>query len=98
MATRVSPRSTVTSTCFLKVKILIGRSAALPLRLRRLARLRVDGVQRPRARKVASIDEPPKLKSGAVTPVMGMIPTFIPMFTKSWNSSITAMPPAISAP
>ena len=43
-----------------------------------------------------SIDEPPKLKSGAVTPVMGMIPTFIPMFTKSWNSSIIAMPPAIS--
>jgi hypothetical protein len=29
---------------------------------------------------------------------MGMIPTFIPMFTKSWNSSITVMPPAISAP
>ena len=45
-----------------------------------------------------SIDEPPKLRSGAVTPVMGMIPTFIPMFTKSWNSSITVMPPAISAP
>ena len=29
---------------------------------------------------------------------MGMIPTFIPTFTKSWNSSITVMPPASNAP
>ena len=29
---------------------------------------------------------------------MGMIPTVIPTFTKTWNSSITVMPPAISAP
>ena len=47
---------------------------------------------------MASIDDPPKLMSGAVTPVIGMIPTFIPTFTKSWNSSITVMPPASSAP
>ena len=53
---------------------------------------------RPRPRKVASIDEPPKLKSGAVTPVIGAMPTFIPTLTKSWNSSITVKPPAISAP
>ena len=53
---------------------------------------------RPMARNVTSIDEPPKLRSGAGTPVIGMIPTVIPMFTKIWKSSITVMPPAISAP
>ena len=50
------------------------------------------------ARNVTSIDEPPKLRSGAGTPVIGMIPTVIPTFTKTWNSSIIVMPPAISAP
>ena len=44
MATRVSPRSTVTSTCFLKM-IPHWKTEALPLRCGRLARLRVDGVQ-----------------------------------------------------
>ena len=44
---------------------------------------------------VTSIDEPPKLKSGAGTPVMGMIPTVIPTLTKIWKSSISVMPPAI---
>jgi len=39
--------------------------------------------KRPRAKKVESMEDPPKLNRGAVTPVMGMIPTFIPMFTKS---------------
>ena len=47
---------------------------------------------------MTSIDEPPKLISGAGTPVIGMIPMVIPTLTKIWNISITVMPPAISAP
>ena len=31
-------------------------------------------------------------------PVMGMIPTFMPTLTKTWNRSIATMPPATSAP
>ena len=50
------------------------------------------------ARNVTSIDEPPSSRVVAGTPVIGMIPTVIPTFTKIWNSSITVMPPAISAP
>ena len=50
------------------------------------------------AKNVTSIDEPPKLKRGAGTPVIGMIPTVIPTFTKIWKSSITVMPPASNAP
>ena len=48
--------------------------------------------------KVTTTEEPPKLISGSGMPVIGMIPIVTPTFTKTWNISIAAMPPAIMLP
>jgi len=36
--------------------------------------------------------------NGSGTPVIGMIPTFMPTLTKTWKSSIATMLPAMMAP
>src|SRR4051812_32412904 len=54
--------------------------------------------RRPIARKVAITDEPPYDIRGRVTPVTGMMPRVMPTFTRIWNMSMAAMPPAIRVP
>ena len=46
----------------------------------------------PNPRAMLTSDAPPWLMNGSGIPVTGMIPTTMPTFTNTWNSSIEATP------
>ena len=47
---------------------------------------------RPTARNVATSDDPPSERNGSGIPVMGMMPTVMPMLTKAWRASMATTP------
>ena len=51
---------------------------------------------RPTAIQVANIEEPPYETNGRGTPVTGMMPSVIPMFSNAWNVNQQTMPVATS--
>src|SRR3954447_21472173 len=98
MATRVSPRSTVTSTCFFKAIPHVLEDGGPSLPRCGVARLRVDRLQKADGQECDEHRRAAEAQKWCRDARDRHDPDGHPTLTKIWNNSITVMLPASNAP